>query len=676
MFYQPRRSARKFQPSPGHRWARKFLAVVMAASLTFIGLLNTAQAGNCALDPTFGKGGIAGTDFGRHDGANAAALQSDGKIVAAGWANNTVGGESIDFAVARFNPNGTLDSSFGNGGKVLTDFFGNPDYAQAVAIQADHKIVVAGNVHAAIGAWEDFGLARYNSDGSLDDGSANDSTPGDSFGNAGKVSLDIHGVNERDIVGDIALQSDGKIVVVGLAILFARRDFAIARYNTDGSLDDGSPSDSTPADIFGTDGKVILSFTGIIDSVRSVAIQPADNKIIVAGGAASTATLDFALARYETDGTLDPTFGNGGIVTTDFNHMWDVIADIALQPDGRIVAAGVTQGSGPTEIAIARDNTDGSLDKSFGSGGQIITEFAEGTPGNFATAVALQPADGKIVVGGFIDKGNIPTQINEAFAAARYNTDGTPDTSFDEDGRTVTDIRGAEDGANDVLIQPDGNIVLVGSSVSGANANINFALVRYLGDAADYAPTLDSISIPLNKVPGGVPLTGTVKLCGPAPAGGVKVAFTDTLDSVTVQRTVTVPEGETMANFAVRTQSTLDNEAGSIIAKLGTTTRTTTLVVQKIGLFYLALDPNPVVGPNPTNGAVVLNGRAPAGGITVTLSSKNPGVASPTVSTVFIPEGMQQKNFTIQTHDVPSQRSAIIMATANGTSKSRILIVQ
>jgi uncharacterized delta-60 repeat protein len=669
MFHQSRQSTGLFivrRPAALWKLTRTVLALAMTASLFSFGLSKTARADNCALDPAFGNGGKVITDFGDREAANAAALQEDGKIVAAGGAFIGIGDRN--FALARYNPDGRLDTTFGSGGKVITDFLGYSDEASGIVIQPDHKIIAAGTIYTDNGSSiTDFGLARYNSDGSLDDGTANDSTPGDSFGNGGKVITDFFG--SADGISDVALQSDGKIIAVGnTRVSFSVfTDFALARYNPDGQLDN----------TFGNGGKVTLDFSGNPDGASTITIQPTDGKIIVGGAASLTAPFrtDFALVRYNTDGQLDDTFGSGGIVTTDYNGGDDGIVDTALQTDGRIVTVGYTQFQGPAKFALARYNPNGHLDNTFGDHGQVVTVFPEAYYGNAARSVALQPGDGKIVVGGWIARNNIPAQNNESFALARYLTNGQLDPSFDGDGRTITDFRGTEDEANAVLIQPDGNIVAVGFSAYDHYGYFSFALARYLGDAADYAPTLDSVTLATNRLPGGGYLSGTVKLCGPAPAGGVKVMLTDTLDAAHVQSTVTVPEGQTTATFLMTTKSVLKTEAGNVIAQLGTTRRVAPLVIQAIGIFYLALEPNPVEGPHQAQGAVVLNGRAPEGGITVTLSSKNPAVASPTVSTIFIPAGMQQKNFTIRTSDVPSPHSALIMATANGTSKSRVLTV-
>jgi uncharacterized delta-60 repeat protein/uncharacterized repeat protein (TIGR01451 family) len=172
----------------------------------------TAASGD--LDPTFGTGGKVTTDFaGSNAGANGVALQADGKIVAAGFADS---GSGSDFALARYNPDGSLDASFGTGGKVTTDFAGGSDSAFGVALQADGKIVAAG--FADSGSRGDFALARYNPDGSLDA----------SFGTGGKVTTDFAGSGDEAF--GVALQADGKIVAAGFAGSGSRGDFALARY--------------------------------------------------------------------------------------------------------------------------------------------------------------------------------------------------------------------------------------------------------------------------------------------------------------------------------------------------------------------------------------------------------------------------------------------------------------
>ena len=227
------------------------------------------------------------------------------------------GGPGQNFTLARYDPDGSLDPSFGTGGMVASEVGGTISRGRALALQPDGKIVVVGYTWIGLGLnYWDFGLARYNPDGSLDV----------TFGTDGVVTTDF--VGGFDAAEEVVLQPDGRIVVVGSAELipgnFVSRDFAVARYNTNGSLDT----------TFGNGGKV-TSPLGEIDSASSVVVQP-DGKIVAGGGGALT--IDFALVRYNTDGTLDPTFGSGGMVTTDLGG--SDYAALALQPDGRIVAAG------------------------------------------------------------------------------------------------------------------------------------------------------------------------------------------------------------------------------------------------------------------------------------------------------------------------------------------------
>ena len=256
----------------------------LALALVAAALPGAAVAAPGALDPTFGTSGEVTTDFGGSDSAQAVAIQSDGKIVAAG---GTFSFPSGDFAVARYNVDGSLDPTFGSGGKVTTDF-GGFDAASAVVIQPDGRIVAAGRSGGG-----DFALARYNADGSLDP----------TFGSGGKVTTDFGG--GFDAAFGVALQTDGKIIAVGQGA--SSFDFALARYNADGSLD---PT-------FGSGGKVTTDFTGGFEDAIAVAIQ-LDGRIVVTGQTFSGGFQKFALARYNADGSLDTSFGSGGIVTTNF----------------------------------------------------------------------------------------------------------------------------------------------------------------------------------------------------------------------------------------------------------------------------------------------------------------------------------------------------------------------
>ena len=300
-----------------------------------------------SLDTSFGSDGQVITDLGGLASGHSLAIQPDGKIIVTGMNN-------FNFALTRYNSDGSLDPSFGSEGKVITDLGGN-EGSDSVALQPDGKIVVAGVSSG------NFAIVRYNSDGSLDP----------SFGSEGKVIIDF-GSNESG--GNIAIQPDGKIVMAGESA----GNFAISRYNSDGSLDSS----------FGTEGKLTTDLGGQ-DYGLGIVLQP-DGKILVAGESAD----NFALVRYNSDGSLDTSFGTGGHLTTDLGGD-DVGRSVALQPDGKILVVGESD----SNFALVRYNSDGSLDTSFGSDGQVITDLGGD---DIVRSVAIQP-DGKIVVAGESD---------------------------------------------------------------------------------------------------------------------------------------------------------------------------------------------------------------------------------------------------------------------------------
>ena len=319
--------------------------------------------------PSFTAGtGTATTPIGTGaDRSFATVVQPDGKVLVAG---TTLNGGSYDFVVARYNADGTLDTGFGTDGKVLTPVGTLTDEAHSIALQDDGKIVVAG--YASSGD-NDFAVVRYNADGSLDTG----------FGTGGKVTTPIG--SGDDYAHDVTVQADGKIIVSGYTkVSLFDTDFALVRYNADGSLDTG----------FGTGGKVTTAFGTGYDEAYGVTVQ-SDGKIIVAGSAINGSE-DFALVRYNADGSLDTGFGTGGKVTTPIGTGTDTAYDVLVQADGKIVVAGEASGTG-YDFALARYNADGSLDTGFGSGGTVLTAVSANN--DFGRFVALQ-SDGKIVVGG------------------------------------------------------------------------------------------------------------------------------------------------------------------------------------------------------------------------------------------------------------------------------------
>ena len=457
---------------------KSFLGVLASVSLLFVGVgANPAQASG-SLDSSFGSDGKVITVFGTsNESANSIAIQSNGKIVVAGSSSN---GTNNEFAVARYNTDGFLDSSFSSDGKVTTAIGSNAD-AYSVAIQSDGKIVVAGN--AIIEGRDEIAVARYNTDGSLDS----------SFDSDGKVTTTI---GEADYATSVVVQSDGKIVVAGSSATGGDSNFALIRFNTDGSLDLS----------FDSDGKVTTPIGSSIDEAYSVAIQ-SNGKIVVAGYADNGAQRVFAVARYNTDGSLDSSFNSDGKVTTAIGSD-DLAKSVAIQSDGKIVVAGSSSNGSNDDFALIRYNTDGSLDSSFASDGKAITVF--GSSGESANSVALQ-SDGKIVVAGSSDNG-----AQRVFAVARYSADGSLDSSFDSDGKVTTAI-GSGDFAFSVAIQSDGKIVVVGSSTNGSYDD-DFAILRY-GQPAATAPGAPTIGAATTLSPTSVSITYTA----PTSNGGATI---------------------------------------------------------------------------------------------------------------------------------------------------------
>lgn len=386
-----------------------------------------------SLDTTFGNGGVVTADVASPSGAESVAVQPDGKLVVAGGAfNGSVGG----FAVVRYNANGTLDGSFGSGGKSLTTI--GPYYAgaHALALQQDGKIVAAGYSYTGTSNYYIIALARYSPDGSLDT----------SFGTGGQVLTTL--VGYYDLAHGVAAQSDGKIVAAGYSLnigLFTS-DFAVMRYLPHGTLDSS----------FGGTGKVTTSIAGGFDQGYALVIQP-DGRIVVAGSGQVASDTNFALVRYNTDGSLDPTFGTFGRVSTDFGSAApSYVHGVALQPDGRIVAAGVMVVSGVGYMALTRYLPNGTLDSSFGTNGKVIAQL--GLTYDEANAVTVLP-NGKIIVAGTSWQGNFARE-----AVVRLNPDGSFDSSYGVGGKVIVSFDDAGDFGSGVAVDQIGRVVLAGTA--------------------------------------------------------------------------------------------------------------------------------------------------------------------------------------------------------------------
>jgi uncharacterized delta-60 repeat protein len=409
-------------------------------------------AGDGELDPSFGSRGAVLADFaGKDDYAGGLAIQPDGKIVVAGQSGVY---PLFHSALARFEVDGTLDASFGDGGKVVAALDAGGDQLSAVAVQRDGKLVAAGalihdNFQVA------FLLARFQADGSLDP----------AFGDSGSV-VETFG-DQSAAASAIVVQPDGKIVVVGFSgagPYSELNDFAIARYDRDGSLD---PS-------FGYGGKTLTHFPGVYNtgSRATSAVLQTDGKLLVAGTYKNEGTpREFAMARYLSNGSLDPTFGSQGRLTTSLGGADALALGIQLQWDGSIVLAGTFETAHHDhDFALVSYGPNGALDTSFGNGGRVIDDLFDGSD-DIAYDLALQ-VDGKLIATG--RTGQYP---NFEFAVARYDWNGSRDPSFGQGGRVATGFGGFSAQAYASAMQADGNIVVTGYSI---NTSIDLVVARYL----------------------------------------------------------------------------------------------------------------------------------------------------------------------------------------------------
>ena len=509
----------------------RFSLQVQASTARTTTLRSPATTSTAPWITAFGGGdGIEVTDAGNQNYAADLALQSDGKILVTGRSWN---GSSFEILLARYNSDGSLDTSFGGGdGLASADVGANDDYAGSVTVQVDGKILVAG--YSNNGTDFDFALVRFNSDGTLDTGFG---------GGDGMVTTAIGAQSDQG--HGVAVQADGKIVVAGYTSNGSNIDFAITRYNADGTLDTS----------FGGGDGIATYDSGAADFGFSVAIQ-SDGKIL-AGGRING---DFAILRFDTNGTLDTSFGGGDGVATTNTGSSDFGESITLQPDGKILLAGYGYNGSDDDVALLRYNSDGTLDTSFGGGDGIVTT-AIGAGHDRGHGVAVH-SDGKILVGGSSHNG-----ADYDFALVRYNSDGSLDTTFNlqntldgtptfteggpavvldadvdvsdaeldalnggagnYDGASLTIARSGGASAEDVLGFNDGNgITLVGGSlIKNSQIIATFdtttttgELVVSFTDANGEIPTSADVDIILRQI--------TYANASDAPPGGVVLDWT------------------------------------------------------------------------------------------------------------------------------------------------------
>src|SRR5213083_2858824 len=355
----------------------------------------------CASVVAFGYPAIAAESsaFG-----NSVAAQRDGKIVVAGYAEV---GRGDQFALVRYNSDGSLDTSLNSSGKVTTAVGTGTCKGEGVASQDDGKIVVAGYSFNA-GGQSCFTVLRYSADGSLDT----------SFADSGKV---VTSVAKNGSADSVSMQGDGRIVVAGYSTNESKKQCALACFTANGNLDTS----------FNGTGKVTTNFGGDGDAEGQGVATQSDGKTVVVGYATVAGVQRFTVARYKTDGALDTSFGGTGRVLTAVGISGSNAAGVALQKDGKIVVTGyaVNNSGRFYDFTCLRYNADGSLDQSFGDHGKVTTDVGDGK----ASSLAVQ--DNKIIVAG-----SAYDSDNNEFAVVRYNASGKLDTSFNSAGSVLTAV--------------------------------------------------------------------------------------------------------------------------------------------------------------------------------------------------------------------------------------------
>jgi uncharacterized delta-60 repeat protein len=387
--------------------------------------------------------GIDATSF------ESAAIQADGKIVAAGTFTE---GSTDHFAVIRYKPDGSLDPVFGKGGFVILPSNRN-EKAFAMELEPDGKIVVAGYMESP--SSHDVAVVRLNTDGSLDM----------SFGKSGKVTTRF-GQSYARAFG-VFVQPDGKIVVVGHSNNRVKGfDFSAVRYNPDGTLDLSFGKQGIAETVFGTQN----------NGGQAGALQ-SDGKIIVVGQYSDGVNASAALMRYKPNGILDETFGRAGKVITPYPKQTSSASRVVIQPNGKIIAAGYAyRDISLTSLALSRYLPNGTADLSFGVGGKLITPGSDGASVDLS-ALRLA-ADGKIIAAG-----KLTIDYQDRFFIRRYEIDGKPDLAFGHEGSVATAC--TEYGKCEIhalAVQSDGRIVAVG--FSELDSHRQFAIARYKADGS------------------------------------------------------------------------------------------------------------------------------------------------------------------------------------------------
>jgi uncharacterized delta-60 repeat protein len=371
---------------------------------------------NGKLDETFGNAGVSITDGGSdNDALNSVVVANDGKIIAGGQSYRN--GIS-QFALIRYNSNGTPDPTFGTNAIVITNF-GNSANINALTLDSNNNIIAAGNFFD--GTKGNFALAMYKGDGTLDSGFNVDGQLVSNFGNSDNAIA-------------LTVQNNGRIVVGGYYTdASSNSHFEIVRYTSAGLLD---PS-------FNGTGLATVNFGNAQDFLSAIEIQN-NGKIIAGGYTYVNGSTNLALARLTSEGTLDLSFGNAGLVTTDIDSSMDILNCLLLQPDGKIIAGGLSEIGSNQDFIITRYAVNGILDDKFGAAGKLIGYYPEKEIGY--SEGMLQP-DGKIIVSGQTYDG-----VTVQNFLSRFKPNGSIDPYYGQHGTAFTNGFFS-------AIQPDGKVV-------------------------------------------------------------------------------------------------------------------------------------------------------------------------------------------------------------------------
>jgi uncharacterized delta-60 repeat protein len=405
----------------------------IAFSILLFGFKLFSQAG--IPDSDFDADGIRLIDIGDSSSvARAVTVQPDNKIIAVGYAYK---GTDRDMVLVRLNPDGSLDTDFGEGGIVFADF-GEGDLASALALQPDGKIIVVGTTFSG----NSFAIARFLSDG----------TPDNDFSEDG---MDVSGIGDQADGGPaVLLQSDGKIIIAGTDYNVPDYYFAMIRYNSDGSVDD-----------------TFIPGNDVVEGLANNAVLLNDGKILMVGQNNGGTGVDFQTARFNNDGTLDNTFSYDGKVNTDISYT-DVAFDVNVLPDDKFIVAGYTYTVADFRFAFVRYNEDGTLDNTFGTNGISYEDLTDISGTEYCRGIYVQP-DQKILAAGYLYNSAPYTLL------ARMNSNGSVDSTFGDNGKFIAVEIG---GAYDVTMQHDGKILLAG--YAGEDFNTKFTVMRLTNDVA------------------------------------------------------------------------------------------------------------------------------------------------------------------------------------------------